>query len=443
MRIITSFVLLSITSLYSQHLNGRFVNTEVFGKTVYLYDVFQGDGNPIDKTNIDSQGNFSFSKRKFELGFYRVEGKDVQPFIVVLNPMEREVEIQVNKKEDSEHVVALKSMENMAFNRHFYILTKIYDRLESLLFSMSFPENNSMTNTTEMEEEFQRLIKHVTVALMDISSNYSRTFTYEILNDLKPFYHDNYDARIKKYFTSGTLKNSKFLRSPLTYIKMRNYLLYYSGEHSTDMHIAIDEILLAANENYEVYRYCLNEILFFLDRRGQKEFIEYVTSEFIGDEFDIITKSSLRKKIEGMSKLTIGSVAPDLFIPGVNGNKVGLHNLYKNNKLNLLFFWSSRCPHCMKTIPKIQEIYNDYRSAGLEVIAVSIDKKKEEWQHAINQENLEWTNVSSLKGWDSESTDIYFVSSTPTFYLVDNNAKIVGRPDGKEEVINQVDNLLR
>ena len=97
----------------------------------------------------------------------------------------------------------------------------------------------------------------------------------------------------------------------------------------------------------------------------------------------------------------------------------------------------------MKTIPKLQEIYNDYRSAGLEVIAVSIDKKKEEWQHAINQENLEWTNVSSLKGWDSESTDIYFVSSTPTFYLVDNNAKIVGRPDGKEEVINQVDNLLR
>jgi len=84
-----------------------------------------------------------------------------------------------------------------------------------------------------------------------------------------------------------------------------------------------------------------------------------------------------------------------------------------------------------------------YRSAGLEIIAISIDKKEEEWRQAIAQENLLWTNVSSLKGWDSKSTDIYFVSSTPTFYLVDNNANIVGRPDGKEEMINQVNNLLR
>jgi hypothetical protein len=97
----------------------------------------------------------------------------------------------------------------------------------------------------------------------------------------------------------------------------------------------------------------------------------------------------------------------------------------------------------MKLIPKIKTIYESYRSAGLEVIALSIDKKKEEWQHVIDQENLEWINISNLKGWDSESTDVYYVSSTPTFYLVDNQTKIVGRPDGKEEVIDLVNNLLR
>ena len=443
MKILISLLLFMLTNLYSQHIHGRFMDAEVFGKTVYLYDMFRGDGKPIDKANINNQGNFSFSERKFELGFYRVQGKDIKPFIVVLNPMETEVEIKVNKKEDSEHVIALKSMENIAFNRHFYLLTNIYDRLESLLFAMSFPENNSTTNASEMEEEFQRLSKYITAAMMDITSNYSNTFSYEILNDLKPFYYDNYDTRLNKYFRSGTMKNSKFLRSPLTYLKTRNYLRYYSGENSVDMHIAIDEILLASHENYEVYRYCINEILLFLDREGQKESIEYVTSEYIDDEFDIITKPSLRKKIEGMSKLTFGTVAPDLFIPDVSGNKVGLHDLYKNNKLNILFFWSSRCPHCMKTLPKIQKIYENYRSAGIEVVAISIDKKEEEWHKAITQENLKWINVSSLKGWGSKSTDVYYVSSTPTFYLIDNNTKIVGRPDGIEEVINQVDNLLR
>ena len=57
--------------------------------------------------------------------------------------------------------------------------------------------------------------------------------------------------------------------------------------------------------------------------------------------------------------------------------------------------------------------------------------------------NLEWINISSLKGWDSESTDVYYVSYTPTFYLVDNQTTIVGRPDGKEDVIRMLNNLLR
>jgi peroxiredoxin len=258
-----------------------------------------------------------------------------------------------------------------------------------------------------------------------------------------PIINSTYEERIERFFDNKAMLDSKYLHSPLMFNKVNMYLNYYSGENGIDMHIAIDDILMATYDNYDVYGYCISQILSFLNREGFKDLIEYVVSEYIGDEFDMITNRSLRKQIEGMSKLTIGSVAPDLFIPDMNGNKVGLHDLYRKNKLNLLFFWSSKCPHCMKLIPKIKTIYESYRSAGLEVIALSIDKKKEEWQHVIDQENLEWINISNLKGWDSESTDVYYVSSTPTFYLVDNQTKIVGRPDGKEEVIDLVNNLLR
>ena len=97
----------------------------------------------------------------------------------------------------------------------------------------------------------------------------------------------------------------------------------------------------------------------------------------------------------------------------------------------------------MNIIPEIRSIYEDYRSAGLEVIAISVDKKENEWKDAITSENLSWTNVSNLAGWDSESTDVYYVSSTPTFFLVDNNRTIVGKPDGYNEVARLLDNLLR
>ena len=69
-------------------------------------------------------------------------------------------------------------------------------------------------------------------------------------------------------------------------------------------------------------------------------------------------------------------------------------------------------------------------------------KKENEWKDAITSENLSWTNVSTLAGWDSESTDTYYVSSTPTFFLVDNKQTIVGKPDGYNEVARMIDNLL-
>jgi len=433
---------MSSTITYSQHIYGQFMNTDVFRSKIYLYDMFQHNSKPIDETIIDSSGKFSFNKTDYKLGFYRIQLKGEAPIIIVLNPVETDVEIQVNKQNDDKPITVLQSLENIAFHRH-KMLMNIYNRIEYLQFQLSFPNDEALQNMDEYENELKKFIYYSTVSLKDLQTNFSQTFTFDVLAKTMPIINSTYEERIERFFDNKAMLDSKYLHSPLMFNKVNMYLNYYSGENGIDMHIAIDDILMATYDNYDVYGYCISQILSFLNREGFKDLIEYVVSEYIGDEFDMITNRSLRKQIEGMSKLTIGSVAPDLFIPDMNGNKVGLHDLYRKNKLNLIFFWSSKCPHCMKLIPKIKTIYESYRSAGLEVIALSIDKKKEEWQHVIDQENLEWINISNLKGWDSESTDVYYVSSTPTFYLVDNQTKIVGRPDGKEEVIDLVNNLLR
>ena len=352
------------------------------------------------------------------------------------------MEIQVNKQNDDNPITVLQSIENTAFHRHKMLLN-IYNRIEYLQFQLSFPNDEVLQNMDEYENELKKFIYYSTVSLKDLQTNFSQTYTFDVFEKSMPIVNTVYEKRIEQFFDKKAILDSKYLHSPLMFNKINMYLNYYSGENGVDMHIAIDDILMATYDNYDVYGYSITQILSFLNREGMEDLIEYVISEYIGDEFDMITNRTLRKQIEGRQKLKVGTIAPDLQIPDVNGDKVGLHDVYKNNKLNLLFFWSSQCPHCMETIPKIKTIYKSYRSAGLEVIAVSIDKKKEEWQQAINQENLEWINISNLNGWGSESTDVYYVTSTPTFYLVDNEAMIVGRPDGKEEVIDKVNNLLR
>ena len=418
------------------------MSADVFGKKAYLYDMFHNDGKPIDEVIIDSKGNFSFNKTDHKLGFYRIQLKEKPPIVIVLNPMEKEVEIQVNKENNDKPITVLQSLENMALQRH-YNLMNIYNRIEYLQFQLSFPNDEVLQSRDEYENELKKYIYFTTVSLKDLQTNFSKTFTFDVLEKLMPIVNSTYEERIERFFVSSIILDSKYLHSPLMFNKINMYLNYYSGENGIDMHIAIDNILMATYDNYDMYGYCITQILSFLNREGLEDLIEYVISEYIGDEFDMITNRMLRKQIEGMQKLKVGTIAPDMQIPDMNGNKIVLHNLYKKNKLNLVMFWSSTCPHCMETVPEIKTIYESYRSAGLEVIAISIDKKENDWHHAISQESLEWTNVSSLNGWDSESTDVYYVSSTPTFYLVDNQTKIVGRPDGKEDVIRLLDNLLR
>ena len=58
MNFLISIFFLLCTNVYSQHIHGRFIDTDLIGKKIYLYDMFQNDGKSIDDTIIDSNGNF-------------------------------------------------------------------------------------------------------------------------------------------------------------------------------------------------------------------------------------------------------------------------------------------------------------------------------------------------------------------------------------------------
>ena len=130
-------LLSSFPSLYSQKLHGRFLDRDLYGKTVYLYDVFQSDGHPIDQSKINSYGKFSFKNTKYDIGFYRISPERQQGILVLLNPHEKEVKMQIDTVGASNRIKIIKSRENMAFHEYFNRILKLYDVLQGLLFEMS------------------------------------------------------------------------------------------------------------------------------------------------------------------------------------------------------------------------------------------------------------------------------------------------------------------
>jgi thiol-disulfide isomerase/thioredoxin len=68
------------------------------------------------------------------------------------------------------------------------------------------------------------------------------------------------------------------------------------------------------------------------------------------------------------------------------------HNIIDtNSKLTMLVFWASWCGPCRMEIPLLKEIQNEYKGKGLNLVSISIDEDKDNWEKALRQEKMIWT----------------------------------------------------
>jgi thiol-disulfide isomerase/thioredoxin len=115
----------------------------------------------------------------------------------------------------------------------------------------------------------------------------------------------------------------------------------------------------------------------------------------------------------------------------------------------ILMFWDPTCGHCKEIMPKVAKLYERNKSKGWKVITLSSGDKKKEWYDylAKHPEISEFTNlirgeVMSQKYADALSS--YYVISSPTLYILDENKKIVANRidvDKIEEFIAHLDEV--
>lgn len=130
-------------------------------------------------------------------------------------------------------------------------------------------------------------------------------------------------------------------------------------------------------------------------------------------------------QLQASLRLNPGNMAPAFSLPDTNGNSISLES-YKG-RVVLLDFWASWCPDCRRANPYMVELYRRYHNKGLEFIGISLDNKQERWTAAIAADTLEWTHLSSLKGWNCPVAVEYNIHWIPTVVLIDRDGRIVCR----------------
>jgi cytochrome c biogenesis protein CcmG/thiol:disulfide interchange protein DsbE len=134
-----------------------------------------------------------------------------------------------------------------------------------------------------------------------------------------------------------------------------------------------------------------------------------------------------------------GEAAPAFALPTGTGQSVELDKLRGN--VVYVDFWASWCGPCKRSFPWMNEMTRKYGPKGLTIVAINVDKKREDAEKFLKLTPAEFTVVYDPAGNVPAS---WQVTAMPSSYLVDASGKVVLVESGfKDERKGEVEARIR
>ncbi len=147
-------------------------------------------------------------------------------------------------------------------------------------------------------------------------------------------------------------------------------------------------------------------------------------------------------RLKAANTVAIGQPFPDIAVPDAEGKIRRLSDVAGKGKPVLLDFWASWCPPCRQANPELVRIYRMFHPKGFDIFAVSLDKEKDKWLKAIEDDGLTWHQVCSLQGWLDSAREVYDVEAIPANVLIDGQGRIVEKNLHGQRLADMVEKLL-
>ncbi|CAN5267212.1 TlpA disulfide reductase family protein [soil metagenome] len=129
--------------------------------------------------------------------------------------------------------------------------------------------------------------------------------------------------------------------------------------------------------------------------------------------------------VRNIQRTAVGQPAPEISLPDPDGKIITLSSF--KGKFVLVDFWAKWCGPCRQENPNVVNAYNEFKSRGFDILSVSLDRTKEDWVKAIQEDGLVWSQVSDLKYFESQAAKEYNINAIPFSILVDPNGIIIAK----------------
>lgn len=135
-----------------------------------------------------------------------------------------------------------------------------------------------------------------------------------------------------------------------------------------------------------------------------------------------------------------GELAPDFTLPGVRASDSEVQLSKLQGKVVYVDFWASWCLPCLRSLPQVNELYEQYRDQGFEVVAITIDDPVEDATEFLDDLEVPLAYPVVLDA-NADVMDQYRVVGMPTSFLIDRDGVIrkvhKGFREGDTELLKQ------
>ncbi len=424
-------IILSTEGVFSQtsfKIKASVDNT--YGTKAYLLSYYGYKNQVIDTAISIDNKNYIFNLPKnSEQGIYKI-----------LFSSGYFIDIIFTQKNISFKADLLKLHETIEFknsddNTLYYKTTKIINSFDSQIWKISYSKLDSLEKLNRINKLEQK--KYLELNTI-IKNNKNKLFTKYILAQQIPKNNKantNKKKFLKKHFFDNIdFSDSRLIRSPIIALKIRAYFYeFYKNTNTQQYKKAVNMLMTKAAVNKKMNDFVLNEIFELFEKNENIEILDWLLKKYSFNKQCAIEINSKEKQnvIKHIKNNAIGSIAQDFQLMSLSSSLITLSEV--EAEYILLFFWRTKCTHCIRMIDKLKKIYSKYNPMGLKVIAISLDFNKDEWESIVSKYSLNWINVSDLFGLKSPLIKKYNIKFTPKIYLLNHEKKILAKPTNSKE----------
>ena len=452
---------------FAQHMH--FVVDGLGADTVYLANYFGDKMYYADTTIADAQGHFVFDAPPFEeSGKYAVilPGPKMLEFLGV----PEEIEISTSMARPAEDATVIKSEENKLYYNYLRFIQG--KRMEAAPQEAILQDSTSTEAAREAAMEIMNAFGDEVAAEQKrvISEHGDKLFAKYLNMVVEPeipevpeqianprdlqyrWYRDHYWDRVE--FT-----DPRMVRDASFHSILNTYWTRVLPQIPDTLEKEALRLIERTKGNADMFKYIVHYITFNSESSQvmcmDKVFVRMVNEFYRSGKAVWLNDDQVAKitdRADDLKNSLCGNRPPNIILPDLSQKE--WKSLYDvDAKYTAILIWESTCGHCKKEMPKLKELYEEWKPKGLEIFAIGNDFEPEPWQKFLQDKGYtDWINVSDnpqVNAQDSamaliaggittlESLNFrttFDVYATPKIFLLDRDKNIVAKQIGAEQL---------